>query len=75
MKRWTPGDFDIGKPLGHRKFSHVYLAREKRVSWIPIYLLINWLCIWLIRMTSIEPFVSCCTLTCHKPWKTSIKAT
>ncbi|PRQ52248.1 putative non-specific serine/threonine protein kinase [Rosa chinensis] len=30
MKRWTAGDFDIGKPLGHRKFSHVYLAREKR---------------------------------------------
>ncbi|XVF89140.1 hypothetical protein PTKIN_Ptkin19aG0106500 [Pterospermum kingtungense] len=28
-KRWTLGDFDIGKPLGRGKFGHVYLAREK----------------------------------------------
>lgn len=31
-KRWTLNDFDIGKPLGRGKFGHVYLAREKRVS-------------------------------------------
>lgn len=32
-KRWTLSDFDIGKPLGRGKFGHVYLAREKRVSY------------------------------------------
>lgn len=31
-RRWTLNDFDIGKPLGRGKFGHVYLAREKRVS-------------------------------------------
>ncbi|KAK5817354.1 hypothetical protein PVK06_022278 [Gossypium arboreum] len=33
-KRWTLGDFDIGKPLGRGKFGHVYLAREKRSNHI-----------------------------------------
>ena len=31
-KRWTLGDFDIGKPLGRGKFGNVYLAREKKVD-------------------------------------------
>ncbi|KAL6535698.1 Phosphatidylinositol:ceramide phosphoinositol transferase (IPC synthase) [Orobanche minor] len=30
IKKWTLNDFNIGKPLGHGKFGHVYLAREKR---------------------------------------------
>ena len=30
----TLDDFDIGKPLGIRKFGHVYLAREKKVSFV-----------------------------------------
>jgi serine/threonine protein kinase len=29
VKAWTIDDFEIGKPLGHGKFGHVYLAREK----------------------------------------------
>ncbi|CAI0409050.1 unnamed protein product [Linum tenue] len=33
-RRWTLGDFDIGKPLGRGKFGHVYLAREKRSNHI-----------------------------------------
>jgi len=33
-KRWTLGDFDIGKPLGKGKFGNVYLAREKKSKYI-----------------------------------------
>lgn len=29
LNAWTINDFEIGKPLGHGKFGHVYLAREK----------------------------------------------
>ncbi|GJN17513.1 hypothetical protein PR202_gb04588 [Eleusine coracana subsp. coracana] len=29
-KRWVLPDFEDGKPLGRRKFGHVYLAREKK---------------------------------------------
>lgn len=36
-KRWTLNDFDIGKPLGRGKFGHVYIAREKRVSILILY--------------------------------------
>jgi len=32
QRRWILNDFDIGKPLGRGKFGHVYLAREKTVS-------------------------------------------
>ncbi|KAI3739188.1 hypothetical protein L2E82_29587 [Cichorium intybus] len=35
--RWTLSDFDIGKPLGRGKFSHVYVAREKR-QWVCLIL-------------------------------------
>ncbi|WRX33320.1 Protein kinase domain - like 10 [Theobroma cacao] len=38
-KRWTLGDFDIGKPLGRGKFGHVYLAREKRKR---VYLILEY---------------------------------
>ena len=33
-KKWTIDDFEIGKPLGHGKFGHVYLAREKKSKFI-----------------------------------------
>ncbi|WJX40458.1 non-specific serine/threonine protein kinase [Trifolium repens] len=34
----TLDDFDIGKPLGIRKFGHVYLAREKIITYkLPYY--------------------------------------
>eukprot|EP00897_Mesotaenium_endlicherianum_P005283 jgi/Mesen1/4783/ME000242S03952 len=33
-KRWSLGDFDIGKPLGKGKFGNVYLAREKKSKYI-----------------------------------------
>lgn len=33
-RRWTLNDFEVGKPLGRGKFGHVYLAREKSVSFI-----------------------------------------
>ena len=31
---WRLADFDIGKPLGHGKFGHVYLAREKSTRFV-----------------------------------------
>lgn len=31
---WSFDDFEIGKPLGHGKFGHVYLAREKKSKFI-----------------------------------------
>ncbi|KAI8340914.1 kinase-like domain-containing protein [Chlamydoabsidia padenii] len=33
-KNWTLDDFEIGKELGHGKFGHVYLAREKQTGYI-----------------------------------------
>jgi len=33
-RKWTLGDFDIGKPLGNGKFGKVYLAREKKTHFI-----------------------------------------
>jgi aurora kinase len=48
MKRWTLNDFDIGKPLGRGKFGHVYLAREKRVSF-SVSLMIKTLYFYLIK--------------------------
>jgi serine/threonine protein kinase len=32
--QWSLKDFDIGKPLGHGKFGHVYLAREKASRYV-----------------------------------------
>ncbi|XP_076469920.1 aurora kinase C-like [Babylonia areolata] len=34
MKKWSLGDFDIGKPLGKGKFGNVYLARERQSKYI-----------------------------------------
>lgn len=34
QKRWVLTDFDIGRPLGKGKFGNVYLAREKRSTFI-----------------------------------------
>ena len=31
---WRLSDFDIGRPLGHGKFGHVYLAREKSTRFV-----------------------------------------
>ena len=31
---WRLADFDIGRPLGHGKFGHVYLAREKSTRFV-----------------------------------------
>ena len=33
-KRWTLSDFDVGRPLGKGKFGRVYLAREKKSSYV-----------------------------------------
>jgi serine/threonine protein kinase len=33
-KKWTLGDFDIGRALGKGKFGNVYLAREKHSKFI-----------------------------------------
>ena len=33
-KKWVLGDFDIGRPLGKGKFGNVYLAREKKSTFI-----------------------------------------
>jgi aurora kinase len=33
-KRWSVGDFEIGKPLGSGKFGNVYLAREKKSRYV-----------------------------------------
>ena len=33
-RKWSLADFEIGKPLGKGKFGHVYLARERRSSFI-----------------------------------------
>ncbi|KAJ9579955.1 hypothetical protein L9F63_004428, partial [Diploptera punctata] len=33
-KKWTLGDFDIGRALGKGKFGNVYLAREKKSKFI-----------------------------------------
>jgi serine/threonine protein kinase len=34
LNSWSIDDFEIGKPLGHGKFGHVYLAREKKSKFI-----------------------------------------
>jgi serine/threonine protein kinase len=34
QRKWSLGDFDIGKPLGNGKFGKVYLAREKKTHFI-----------------------------------------
>jgi len=31
---WNIDSFEIGKPIGHGKFGHVYLAREKVSKYI-----------------------------------------
>ena len=31
---WRLADFDIGRPLGHGKFGHVYLARERSTRFV-----------------------------------------
>ena len=33
-RRWTLGDFDIGRPLGRGKFGNVYLCRLKEANFI-----------------------------------------
>lgn len=40
-KRWSLTDFDIGKPLGRGKFGNVYLAREKQVSRVVVFPVLN----------------------------------
>jgi len=32
--RWSLKDFDVGRPLGKGKFGRVYLAREKKSSYV-----------------------------------------
>lgn len=34
FKKWTIGDFEIGRPLGKGKFGNVYLAREAKSKYI-----------------------------------------
>jgi serine/threonine protein kinase len=34
INAWSINDFEIGKPLGHGKFGHVYLAREKNSKFV-----------------------------------------
>lgn len=67
-RRWTLNDFDIGKPLGRGKFGHVYLAREKRVSFhinfsnyfifLSTYALINMLIMRFVDCGILD-FLSC----------------